>query len=84
MRSDHELSLWTVLSVNGQELGLAKGRAGSRLIHLIGFALQSKKLSSMWLGQGCAVRDESYRLQDVWPHAGRSTAPVMTKSSDRP
>ena len=76
----------TVVSVNGQELGLAKGRrAGSRLIPLIGFALRSKELSSLWLGQGCAVKNESYRLQYVWAHAGRSTAPVvMTKSSDRP
>ena len=52
---------------------------------LIGFALRSKELSSLWLGQGCAVKNESYRLQYVWAHAGRSTAPVvMTKSSDRP
>ena len=59
-RSDHELSMRTMFSMNGQELGLSEERkAGSRLIPLISFALRSKRFRSLWLEQ---VRSKGFVL----------------------
>ena len=70
----------TLFSVNGWELGLVKERrAGSRATPLSASHYGLKSLAALWLGQGCAVRQETYRysygVQDVCPHAGLCTAP---------
>ena len=73
--SDDERRLF---SVNGLEICLVEmRRAGCRLIPLSASHYGVKSLAALWLGQGCAVRHESYRLRctGCLPHAGLCTAP---------